>query len=125
MHESLLTLADGRIGTRGTPLLLNGIGKPGVVLAGVYDGDGACDRRSPPSPLAEAASARLAPATAAAAARLDLRTGLLREDGAVHGRVALAFSSLARPGTVALRAVGGTELLRGRAAAAGTDRWRL
>src|SRR5206468_2269501 len=42
--------------------------------------------------------------------RLDLHTGLLRQD--VDGLQVSSFASLARPGTVALRAQGAAKLLR-------------
>ena len=39
VHESLLTLADGRLGTRGAPLTGNGATTADVLYAGVYDGE--------------------------------------------------------------------------------------
>jgi trehalose/maltose hydrolase-like predicted phosphorylase len=101
VHESLLTLADGQLGTRGAPLLDDPSLTPAVLLSGVYMGEG---------PATELASApdwtRLAPAAGMRPPirrRLDLATGLLREDGPLSS---LRFSSLARPGTVVLRAQG-------------------
>ena len=92
VHESLLTLADGRLGTRGAPLTGNGATTADVLYAGVYDGEG---------PTAELARnphwARL-PSGADRHPRrrtLDLHTGLLRENGDVGS---LRFSSLDRPG---------------------------
>jgi trehalose/maltose hydrolase-like predicted phosphorylase len=99
VHESLFALADGRTGTRGAPLAGNGTSTPGVVVAGVYEGDGPATRlaacpdwtRIGITPRRRRRGTR----------RLDLRTALLHEDGPV---TALRFASLARPGTVALRA---------------------
>jgi trehalose/maltose hydrolase-like predicted phosphorylase len=99
VHESLLTLADGCTGTRGTALATNGSATPGVVVSGVYVGDGPATRlgRCPDwtrhgiRPRRRRSMLR----------RLDLRTGVLREDGSV---TAARFASLAVPGTVALRA---------------------
>jgi trehalose/maltose hydrolase-like predicted phosphorylase len=99
VHESLLTLADGRIGTRGAPLFRDADTEPGVFAAGVYVGDG------PETTLATApewGSVRAPrPDSPPLRRRLDLRTGVLRQDGPA---AALQLSSLARPGTVALRA---------------------
>jgi trehalose/maltose hydrolase-like predicted phosphorylase len=106
VHESLLTLADGSLGTRGAPLFDHPAGEPGVVAAGRYVGEG------PETALAEcppwATLGRPLPADASVRRELDLRTGVLREDGPA---VALRFSSLARPGTVALRAEADPRLL--------------
>jgi trehalose/maltose hydrolase-like predicted phosphorylase len=99
VHESLLTLADGRLGTRGAPLFDDPAAAPAVLLSGIYAGEG------PATSLAPAPDwTRLLPARrrrSRIVRRLDLASGLLREEGAV---TALRFSSLARPGTVALRA---------------------
>lgn len=100
VHESLLTIADGRLGTRGAPLFDHPSTAPAVLLSGVYTGEG------PATTLASCPDwTRLAPARRSRppriTRRLDLRTGLLREDGLV---TSLRFSSIARPGTVALRA---------------------
>jgi trehalose/maltose hydrolase-like predicted phosphorylase len=106
VEESLLTLADGRLGTRGAPLLASETATPGVVYAGAYTGEG------PATELVSCADwTRLVPAQADAPATrrtLDLRNGLLREE---RPSAALRFSSLARPGTVALRAEADPELL--------------
>ena len=98
VHESILTLADGRLGTRGAPLFDHPSAVPGVRLAGVYTGVG---------PTTELASCRdwtrLGPPRSKrphVRRRLDLATGLLHEDGQV---AALRFSSFAHPGTVSLR----------------------
>ncbi|HZQ03801.1 MAG TPA: glycosyl hydrolase family 65 protein [Gaiellaceae bacterium] len=98
VHESLLTLADGRLGTRGTPLGGDAAADPGCYLAGAYTGTG------PETALVRcpewSALSRPRPAAPALRRRLDLRTGLLRQDGPASS---LLFSSLARPATVALR----------------------
>ena len=101
VHESLLALADGRLGTRGAPLFDHPAAERGVLAAGVYVGEGAATElarlpdwtalrgRLPDQPLLQR--------------RLDLQSGLLRQDGPA---TALQFSSLARPGTVAMRVRG-------------------
>ena len=99
VHESLLTLADGRLGTRGAPLFDHPSLAPAVVLSGVYAGEGAYTTLAPCpdwTRLVHAASKR-----PRVSRQLDLATGLLWEDGDV---TSLRFSSLARPGTVVLRA---------------------
>jgi trehalose/maltose hydrolase-like predicted phosphorylase len=101
-HESLLTLADGRLGTRGAPIFDDPAAEPAVLLAGVYTGAGSSTQLALapewtqllPAPDEHPPSRR----------QLDLATGLLREEGL---GTALRFSSLARPGTVALRADAG------------------
>jgi trehalose/maltose hydrolase-like predicted phosphorylase len=99
VHESILTLADGRLGTRGAPLFDHPAAAPGVLFSGVYAGTG---------PAAELVACpdwtRVAPARRnrpKITRRLDLATGVLHEEGSL---TSLRFSSLARPGTVALRA---------------------
>jgi trehalose/maltose hydrolase-like predicted phosphorylase/hydroxymethylpyrimidine pyrophosphatase-like HAD family hydrolase len=110
-HESLLTLADGQLGTRGAALYGDAAADPGVFAAGVYRGVG------PETELARcpnwAGLPGSLPAAPALRRRLDLRTGLLRQDGPASS---LQFSSLARPATVALRAQasGGKLPRRGR-----------
>ena len=101
VHESMLTLGDGRIGTRGAPLLAHPAAEPGVLMADYYSGDGA------ESELAHAPDwtrlpGRL-PETPVLRRQLDLRRALLRHDGPL---TALQLSSLRRPGTVALRVKG-------------------
>jgi trehalose/maltose hydrolase-like predicted phosphorylase len=106
IHESLLTLADGRIGTRGTPPLSDAGSRAGVVAAGVYGGSG------PETDLEACAQwTRLVgklPADPLLRRSLDLRTGTLRQELALlEGELsAFELSSLAAPGTVALRAEG-------------------
>ncbi|HET8651777.1 MAG TPA: glycosyl hydrolase family 65 protein [Gaiellaceae bacterium] len=104
-HESLLTLADGRLGTRGAPLTGDGVTTPGVLFAGVYDGEGpAAELARSPGWARVQSSPRLRPRRRT----LDLHTGLLREEGML---TSLRFSSLHRPGTVALRATGKADAL--------------
>jgi trehalose/maltose hydrolase-like predicted phosphorylase len=100
VHESLLTLADGRLGTRGSPITADGATTPGVFLAGAYDGVG------PESELAALPPwSRLAADGGRYPCRrtVDLRTGVLYEEGPL---TSLRFSSLARPGVVAMRVHG-------------------
>jgi trehalose/maltose hydrolase-like predicted phosphorylase len=99
VHESLLTLADGRLGTRAAPLLASPDAEAGVLLAGVYVGEGAASTLVT-CPDWTALSGAIS-AGEALRRRLDLRRGLLRQDGDVS---AVELSSLARPGTVAMRA---------------------
>jgi trehalose/maltose hydrolase-like predicted phosphorylase len=109
VYESLLTLADGRLGTRGSPIAGDGITAPGVVYSGVYDGEGPEEQLAP---LAEWSRLRKHDEIRPKRRVLDLHAGLLREEGPL---TSLRFSSLARPGTVALRAAGDAKLLpRGR-----------
>jgi len=106
VHESLLTLADGRIGTRGAPALSHPASTPGVFAAGAYVGAG------PETTLAPCAEwARLPgelPVDPLLRRRLDLRVGLLRQDLALPDGplTLLQLSSLARPGTAVLRTRG-------------------
>jgi trehalose/maltose hydrolase-like predicted phosphorylase len=106
VEESLLTLADGRLGTRGAPLLSGRTGTPGVVYSGVYTGEGAESELAACADWTRVVSSRNG--TAPTRRALDLRNGLLREDGPL---TALRFSSLARPGTVALRVKADPDLL--------------
>jgi trehalose/maltose hydrolase-like predicted phosphorylase len=99
VRESNLTLADGRLGTRGAPLFDHSAADPGVRLAGVYVGDGPATELAPCPDWTRVAPARRG--RPRITRRLDLATGLLREEGRL---TSLRFSSLARPATVALRA---------------------
>jgi trehalose/maltose hydrolase-like predicted phosphorylase len=102
-HESLLTIADGVIGTSGAPLFAHEAARYDVLASGVYDGVG-----SDTDLLAGPQWARLGwPLNDNDELRriLDLHTGTLAEY--VRGAASLdsvRFSSLARPGVVALRA---------------------
>ncbi len=99
VKESLLAIGDGRLGTRGAPLLAHPATDPGVRAAGVYSGSGP-DSELAACPDWTALGGRLTTPDRLRR-RLDLRTGVLRHEGPV---TALALSSLARPGTVGLRA---------------------
>ena len=96
--ESILTLADGRLGTRGAPLFDHPAAAPGVLYSGIYVGSGPAAELAPCPDWTRVAPRRKRPKITR---RLDLATGLLHEEGAL---TSLRFSSLARPGTVALRA---------------------
>ena len=98
VHESLLTLADGRLGTRGAPLFDHPSAAPGVLLSGVYTREGPATELAPcPDWTRLGAGQSKSPPISR---RLDLATGLLSQEG---GLTSLRFSSLARPRTVALR----------------------
>jgi hypothetical protein len=105
LNESLLTLADGCLGTRGAPLVGNGAAASGVFHAGTYQGTGPATELAP-----LALWARLPNSESLRPSRrtLDLRTGTLYEWGPV---ASVRFSSLARPGTVVLRVNGDDALL--------------
>ena len=111
-HESLLTLADGRIGSAGSPLGAHPAAAPSVIAAGVYVGSGA-DSELISCPTWNRLPFELP--GEGLSRRLDLHTGVLRyeldRDGG--GLEAVGFSSLGRPGTTVLRAAGGRELLDG------------
>jgi Glycosyl hydrolase family 65 central catalytic domain len=109
VQETLLSLSDGRIGTSGSPLGSSGPARPRV-LAAVYDGEG---------PETELFSCpvwtrldRALRVDAELLRRLDLRSGLLRQEVEGGRLEAVLFSSLAQPGVTALRAVGDAELVR-------------
>ena len=104
-HESLLAVADGRLGTRGAPVV-NGREAAGVFYAGVYEGEGPAAQLAPCFDWRRVGQR---PRRRGALRRtLDLRAGLMREEGQVTG---LRFSSLARPATVALRVSGSPDRL--------------
>jgi trehalose/maltose hydrolase-like predicted phosphorylase len=110
-HEALLGLADGRIGSNGAPLWTHPAAEPRVLAAGVYTG------RGPETTLVEApvwqqVEGRVLP-QGRLERSLDLHTGVLRQvlvnsDGRAE---AALFSSLAHPGTVALRLAGSDALV--------------
>jgi len=102
VHEALLTLADGRVGTSGAPLAGDSGRHPWVVAAGIYDKDGAATRL-----LTGPVAFELGKKDAEGSVRrvLDLRTGVLYER-AGNERDAVEstrFASFARPTTTALR----------------------
>ena len=111
VNEALLTLADGRLGTSGSPLTGDGATTPWVFATGLYDGDGpetallACPVwHRLPGELGRTSGLRRV---------LDLRTGVLREECSTASglRRSLRFSSLTRPACVVLRAECDTEAL--------------
>jgi trehalose/maltose hydrolase-like predicted phosphorylase len=112
-HEAVLTLADGRIGTTGAPLLAHPSTSPRLFVSSVYDGKGSTSRLLE-GPVWSRLGSELA--TGAALRRiLDLRTGTIHEDVQLPDGTSvrsLRFSSIARPGTVALRVEGPRSLLR-------------
>ncbi len=102
-RESLLTIADGVIGTNGAPLFTHPAARPELMAAGVYDGEGPLTDLLAGPRWATLASA-LAPEDQVLRV-LDLRTGLLGEEVVGASRVqSVRFSSLARPGIAVLRA---------------------
>ena len=113
VREALLTLADGRIGTNGSPAWSHPLAAPRVLAAGVYDGEGPATELLA-APYWQVLGCAL-PDGARLRRRLDLRSGLLRQTlvSAKGEAAALAFSSLARPGTVALRAAGPASFVSG------------
>jgi trehalose/maltose hydrolase-like predicted phosphorylase len=112
VHESLLTLADGNFGTRGSREE-GGEGSDPLVLAeGVY----ASTPDGMPALLPAPSWSELAIEMAQPVKErrvLDLRTGvLLRESASDAGALrTFRFSSLANPGVMGLRAEGPTEAL--------------
>ena len=113
-HEAILTLADGVIGTSGAPLLAHPSTAPRVLVANIYDGEGSVSRLLE-GPVWSRLSGNL-PAGRGLRRVLDLRTGSLHEDADLddgHQLRAVRFSSLAHPGTVALRAEGPRHILEG------------
>jgi trehalose/maltose hydrolase-like predicted phosphorylase len=105
VRESLLTIGDGRFGTRGV-LEDDGEGEALVVAAGVYD-----DLAGNPSllrgPLWTSLVTLRAPGSRERRV-LDLRSGVLIRERLADGRSmrTARFMSVARPGTAALRAEG-------------------
>lgn len=112
VHESLLTLADGRIGTTGNPLAAHPAADPTVFASGLYRGEG------PETTLLECPVWTELPCGFGSSDHLrralDLRAGFVRQDLDLASRgplSALTLSSLARPGSAVLRATGASELL--------------
>ena len=106
VHETLLCIADGRLGSNGAPLPSDPSAAPSVVLAGAYQGADS-DTALVACPRWNRLSGSLsAPATLHRT--LDLRTGLVhhRWDASGSSVEAVAFSSLARPATAVLRVAG-------------------
>jgi len=105
VNERLLTLADGRIGTSGTPLPMHPAVFPLVLAAGIYDGQGA-ETSLMTCPVWAQLTLWLDEDEDAVARVLDMRTGLLHEETRVSrtGVRSVRFSSFARPGLAVLRA---------------------
>ncbi|HSJ52084.1 MAG TPA: hypothetical protein VLA90_12505, partial [Actinomycetota bacterium] len=105
VHESLLTLADGRVGTSGSPLVLHPAATPRVVASGIYeppDSDGgllSCPAWAQLSLWVDEEEDEHGRV-------LDLRSGLLYEDARTQEVAvrSVRFASLARPGLGVLRA---------------------
>jgi trehalose/maltose hydrolase-like predicted phosphorylase len=105
VQSSLLTIADGVIGTSGSPVGSHPAARPRVLAAGVYTSD-ETDADLAPCPVWTRLDGEL-PHALRFERQLDLRTGLLRQRlGRKNDLECLLFSSLARPGTVVLRAHG-------------------
>ena len=109
VHETVLTLADGRIGARGS-LLAGSVNGPTVRMGGRYAGRGSEEEL-----LAAPIWNRIEGAAAEHVRRvLDMRTGTLRHELVRSDGLrldALLFHSFARPGTACLRALGPQEML--------------
>jgi trehalose/maltose hydrolase-like predicted phosphorylase len=110
VHSSLLTIADGVIGTSGSPTGSHPSARPRVLAAGLYDLEGpetdlvAC-------PVWTRLDGELPHATAFER-QLDLHAGLLRQRlGREPDLETILLSSLAQPGTAVLRAKGVRALL--------------
>ena len=108
VREAQMTMSDGAIGTSGIPLARHPDATPGVVAAGLFTGEGpeehllACPIWNDGLDIGAGRTLRRV---------MDLRTGMLHHEARTEaGRLrAIAFSSLATPGTAVLRA----ELPRG------------
>ncbi|MGA2470660.1 MAG: glycosyl hydrolase family 65 protein [Solirubrobacteraceae bacterium] len=100
-QESLLTLVDGRTGTRGSVLAPTSASIPAVFLAGVYHGHGEHSELQP-APLWNRLSLRSRDTTVRRV--LDLHAGVLTQR-APGEFSSLQFCSLAQPGLAVLRAL--------------------
>ena len=103
VHESLFTLADGRLGTRGSVIARHPSGDPAVLMSGVYTRTGAEAHL-----LAAPRWNTIAlddPSPRSVRRVLDLHAGVLQQQlQSETGQIdALLLSSLARPATAALR----------------------
>ena len=112
VHESLLTLTDGRLGTCGSVIAGPASGDPTVLMSGVYARAGVETHllAAPRWNEIVLEGARGGPVRRV----LDLRAGVLHQQiGSANGRFdALLFSSLARPGTPSIRARGPIRRMR-------------
>lgn len=104
VHETLLTLADGRLGTRGSVLAEQAGGDPAVLMSGVYTRSGS-ETHLLAAPRWNTIALDGAPG-APVGRVLDLHAGVQRQVLECSGdRLdALLLSSLARPASTALRA---------------------
>jgi trehalose/maltose hydrolase-like predicted phosphorylase len=110
VHSSLLTIADGVIGTSGSPVGSHPSARPRVLAAGLYDGEGP-DTDLVACPVWTRLDGEL-PYGTSFERQLDLHSGLLHQRlGRQHDLESIMFSSLARPGTAVLRAKGVRALL--------------
>ncbi|MBD0291660.1 MAG: glycoside hydrolase family 65 protein, partial [Thermoleophilia bacterium] len=121
VHETLLVVGDGRIASNGAPAWADASSDPRVLAAGVYDGEGP-ETELLRAPVWHVLAAEL-PSRSRLERVLDLRTGILGQklssgDG---DAAAVSFSSLARPGTVALRVAAPAPLARGGRSLAPAD----
>jgi trehalose/maltose hydrolase-like predicted phosphorylase len=112
VHESLLTLADGNFGTRGSREEDGEGSDPLVVAQGIYASPTDGLPALLPAPSWSDLTIEMAQPVRQRRV-LDLRTGvLLRESSSDAGAVrTFRFSSLANPGVMGLRAEGPTEAL--------------
>jgi len=103
VHERLLTLADGRVGTSGTSLALHPSASPSVLAAGIYDGQGP-ETSLLTCPVWTQLSLWIDEDDQIARV-LDMRWGLLHEETRTSRTTvrSVRFSSLARPGLGVLR----------------------
>ena len=103
VHESLLTLADGRLGTSGTPLALHPSATPGVLAAGIYEGQGP-ETSLLTCPVWTQLSLWIDEDDEIGRV-LDMRWGMLHEETRTSRATvrSVRFSSLARPGLGVLR----------------------
>lgn len=103
VRESLLTLADGLLGTRGSVIAEQPSADPTVLMSDVYTRTGA-DAHLLAAPRWNAITLEH-PSSRSVRRVLDLHTGVLQQQlRSETGRIdAVLLSSLARPGTAALR----------------------
>ncbi|HEX9097831.1 MAG TPA: glycosyl hydrolase family 65 protein [Candidatus Dormibacteraeota bacterium] len=112
VHESLLTLADGNFGTRGSREEDGEASDPLVVAQGIYSNPTGGLPALLPAPSWSDLTIEMAQPVKQRRV-LDLRTGvLLRESASAAGSLrTFRFSSLANPGVMGLRAEGPAETL--------------
>jgi trehalose/maltose hydrolase-like predicted phosphorylase len=105
VHEALLSIADGRSGTSGAPVVSHPDTTPWVLVGGVYDGDGP-DTHLLLAPVGTRLPCELSEEQPVVRRVLDLHAGILSEHVTTEaGEIdSVRFSSLAGPGTVWLRA---------------------